>query len=145
MNLSLWMLLGFAGWTLLIMVVGVGTYRWTLIFKGEAALTSIPGDVAHGSPAYRRITRAHANCIENLSIFGIIVLVASVAHINPPPIDSLAAVTLAARIAQSSVHMFLPESSATIAVRFTCFMIQVCTKSSMAYLLVAEAAARGMQ
>jgi len=144
MNLSLWMLLGFAGWTLLIMVVGIGTHRWLLIFKGEAALTSFPGDVVHGSPAYRRITRAHANCIENLPVFAIIVLVASVAQINPPSMGSLAAATLAVRIAQSSVHMFLPESNVIIGVRFTCFLIQVFAKSAMIYLLVTAAAARGI-
>jgi uncharacterized MAPEG superfamily protein len=145
MSLSLWMLLGFAAWTLLIMVVGVGTHRWRLIFKGEAALTSFPGDVAHGSPAYRRITRAHANCIENLPVFAVIVLVASVAQINPPPMGSLAAVTLVARIAQSSIHMFLPESNATVAVRFTFFLVQVFTMSAMGYLLVTLAAASGTQ
>jgi len=143
MTLSLWMLLGFAGWTLLIMVVGVGTYRWLLIFRGEAALTSFPGDVAHGSTAYRRITRAHANCIENLPVFAVIVLVAAVARINPPPMDALAAATLAARIAQSSIHMALPESNVTVALRFTCFLIQVFTMGAMGWLLVAEAAARG--
>ena len=142
MTLSLWMLLGFAGWTLLIMVVGVGTYRWLLIFKGEAALTSFPGDVAHGSPAYRRITRAHANCIENLPVFAVIVLVAAVAGINPPPMGLLAAVTLAARIAQSSIHMFLSESNGTVGVRFSCFLIQVFTMSAMAYLLVTAAAGK---
>jgi uncharacterized MAPEG superfamily protein len=143
MTLSLWMLLGFAGWTLLIMVVGVGTYRWLLIFKGEAALTSFPGDVAHGSPGYRRITRAHANCIENLPVFAAIVLVAAVARIDPPPMGHLAAVTLGARIAQSSVHMIVPESNVTVGVRFSCFLIQVFTMSAMAYLLVTAAAASG--
>ena len=140
MTLPLWMLLGFAGWTLLIMVVGVGTYRWLLIVKGEAALTSFPGDVAHGSPTYRRIIRAHANCIENLPVFAVIVLVAAIAQINPPPMGGLAATTLAARIAQSSIHMALPESNATIAVRFTCLLVQLFAKSAMAYLLVTEAA-----
>jgi len=145
MNLSLWMLMGFAGWTLLIMVVGVGTHRWLLIFKGEAALTSFPGDVVHGSSAYRRITRAHANCIENLPVFAVIVLVASVARINPPPMGNLAAVTLGARIAQSSVHMFLPESNATIAVRFTCFLIQALAMIAMIILLARAAMAGGSQ
>jgi len=144
MTLPLWMLLSFAGWTLLIMVVGVGTYRWLLIFKGEAALTSFPGDVVHGSSAYRRITRAHANCIENLPVFAVIVLTASVAQINPPLMGNLAAVILGARIAQSCVHMVLPESNATVAVRFTCFLIQVFAKSAMAYLLITAASARGI-
>ena len=59
MNLSLWMLFGFACWTLLVLLVGVGVRRWLLIFSGRAALTSFPGDTAHGSPAYRRAVRAH--------------------------------------------------------------------------------------
>jgi len=36
MTLSLWMLLAFAGWTLLVLLIGVGVYRWALIFTGRA-------------------------------------------------------------------------------------------------------------
>jgi len=142
MTLSLWMLLGFAGWTLLILLMGVGVPRWLLIFQGKAMLTSFPGDVAHGSPAYRRATRAHANCIENLPVFAAIVLTASAAHLNPPHMGLLAATILGARIVQSCVHMFLPESNASIAVRFSGLLIQVSAMIAMMVLLAMAAVAR---
>ena len=53
MTLSLWMLLAFAGWTLLVLLTGVGVYRWSLIFTGRAELTSFPGDTPHGQTAMR--------------------------------------------------------------------------------------------
>jgi uncharacterized MAPEG superfamily protein len=140
MTLSLWMLLGFAGWTLLTLLTGVGVRRWLLIFQGKAMLTSFPGDVAHGSPAYRRAARAHANCIENLPVFAAIVLTASAAHLDPPNLGHLAAITLGARIVQSCVHMFLPETNASVAVRFTGLLVQISTMIAMMVLLAMEAA-----
>jgi hypothetical protein len=44
MTLALWMLLGFASWTLMVLAAGVGVSRWLLIFQGAAQLTSFPGD-----------------------------------------------------------------------------------------------------
>jgi uncharacterized MAPEG superfamily protein len=102
-------------------------------------LTSFPGDTAHGSPAYRRATRAHANCIENLSVFAAIVLIAAVAHFDPPRMGALAVAVLAARMAQTSIHMLLPETNASIAVRFTCYMIQFAAMTAMAISLAAGA------
>lgn len=143
MTLSLWMLLGFAGWTLLVLLVGVGIMRWLLIFKGEAELVSFPGGVVHGSPAYRRATRAHANCVENLPVFAAIVLVASAAHLDPPRMGQLAVTVLATRILQTSIHMLLPESNASIAARFTSYLVQVMAMIAMTVLIVMAAAAAG--
>ena len=143
MTLALWMLLGFAGWTLLVLLVGVGIMRWLLIFKGEAELVSFPGGVVHGSPAYRRATRAHANCVENLPVFAAIVLVASAANLDPPRMGMLAALALAARIVQTSIHMLLPESNASIAARFTSYLVQVVAMIAMTVLLVTAAGGGG--
>ena len=95
MTQSLWMLLGFAAWTLTVLMVGVGVRRWGLILTGRANLTSFPADTPHGSPGYRRAMRAHANCVENLPVFGAIVLTASAAHLEAAGFDQLAAVVLA--------------------------------------------------
>lgn len=132
MSLSLWMLLAFACWTLLVLLVGVGIRRWLLIFQGQAALTSFPGDTPHGSQAYRRAMRAHANCVENLPVFGTIVLVGAFAQRLTPTTDMLALVFMAARVAQTSIHMALPETNATIAVRFSFFLIQIVAMIAMA-------------
>jgi uncharacterized membrane protein YecN with MAPEG domain len=134
------MLLAFAGWTLLLLLVGVGVYRWSLIFAGKATLTSFPGDTPHGSAAYRRAVRAHANCIENLPVFGAIVLTAAVADLTPPHMGALAVTTMAARIVQSSVHMLLPETNRTIGVRFTFFLLQVVAMIAMCVFIAMTAA-----
>jgi uncharacterized MAPEG superfamily protein len=139
MTLALWMVLAFACWTLLVLLGGIGVRRWLLIFTGKAALTSFPGDVAHGSVAYRRAVRAHANCFENLPVFAAIVLVASTAHLNPPPLGALSVATMTARVFQTSVHMLLPETTATVALRFTLFLVQVLAMITMV-VLIARAA-----
>ena len=59
MSLPLWMLLAFAGWTLLVLMAGVGVRRWLLIFAGRAALTSFPGDTRNTS-ADNRTANKHA-------------------------------------------------------------------------------------
>jgi len=132
MSLSLWMLLGFAAWTLVVMAVGVGVRRWSLIITGRKRLTDFPGDTPHGSPAYRRTMRAHANCVENLPVFAGIVLVATVAHLDSPAIGQLAALTLAARILQTAVHTLLAETDRTIAARFVFFLVQLLAMFAMA-------------
>lgn len=139
MTLSLWMLLSFAGWTLLVLLLGVGVRRWTKIFAGTAALTSFPADTAHGSAAYRRAMRAHANCVENLPVFGAIVLTATAAQIEPAHFGTLAAVTMAGRIAQTCVHTMLPETNLTVAVRFGFFMVQIASMIAMGVLLALAA------
>ena len=125
------MLLGFAGWTLLILLVGVGARRVLLIFQGKAALTSFPGDMAHGSAAYRRAVRAHANCVENLPVFGAIILTAAAAGLSTPSIDRLATISLTARVLQTLIHLCLPETNATIAARFAFFLPQILAMIAM--------------
>lgn len=139
MTQSLWMLLGFAAWTLTVLMVGVGVRRWGLILTGRANLTSFPADTPHGSPGYRRAMRAHANCVENLPVFGAIVLTASAAHLEAAGFNQLAAVVLVARIAQSSIHLALPETNRTVAIRFTFFLAQIAAMIAMLVLLVRAA------
>ncbi|HEY1930142.1 MAG TPA: MAPEG family protein [Caulobacteraceae bacterium] len=141
MTLSLWMLLSFAGWTLLVLLTGVGVRRWSLILTGRAALTSFPGDAEHGSLAYRRAVRAHANCVENLPVFAAIVLTAAVAHLAPPHFGALAAVTMVGRAAQTLVHMAFPETIASVGVRFSCFLVQVLAMIAMGALVAVAATA----
>jgi uncharacterized MAPEG superfamily protein len=139
MSLSLWMLLAFAGWTVLVLLGGVGVRRWWLILRGQAALTSFPADAAHGSAGYRRAMRAHANCLEHLPVFGAVVLVAAVAGLRSRQMDALAVLTVAARIGQTSVHMLLPERNATVALRFALFLPQVLAIIAMVFLIASFA------
>ncbi|THD74216.1 MAG: MAPEG family protein [Phenylobacterium sp.] len=139
MTLPLWMLLAFAGWTLLVLLIGVGVRRWSLILTGRAELSSFPGDTPHGSEAYRRAVRAHANCVENLPVFAAIVLTAAAARLAPPNFGALAAATVIARVAQSAIHMLLPASNPIVAARFSCFLIQVIAMIAMGVLVVLAA------
>ena len=140
MTLPLWMLLAFTGWTLLVLLAGIGVRRWSLIIAGKAELVSFPGDTPHGSPAYRRAVRAHANCLENLPVFGAIVLTAGLANLTPPNMGVLAVITVTARIFQTSIHMLFPETNLTVAFRFSFFLLQVLAMISMCILIVMMAA-----
>jgi uncharacterized MAPEG superfamily protein len=126
-----WTVLAFAAWTLIVLMFGVGTRRWYLILSGQAAITNFPADTPHGSTAYRRAMRAHANCVENLPVYTAIVLVAEMARLVPSQMDTLALAVLACRIIQSSIHVLLPETNSTVAVRFAFFLAQVAAMTWM--------------
>jgi ABC-type multidrug transport system permease subunit len=44
MSIPVWAVLAFATWTIAILILGVGVYRWSLILAGTAELKSFPGD-----------------------------------------------------------------------------------------------------
>lgn len=125
MSIPLWTLLAFAVWTLVVLMAGVGIRRWTLVFAGRAQLTDFPGDTAHGSVSYRRAVRAHANCTENLPVFGAIVVTAALAGVNSVLMDQLAMAAMAARVCQSLTHMVFAETNATVFIRFLFFFAQI--------------------
>ena len=125
MSPALISVIAFSAWTLIVLLAGVGTRRWYLIISRKAALTSFPADTPHGCAAYRRAMRAHANCVENLPVYASIVFTSEIAHIVPAHMTALAIAFIFSRIAQSSVHMILPETNATVAIRFGFFFAQV--------------------
>ena len=67
MPIPVWVLLGFAAWTLLILFATVGVYRWSRILTGRTAIATWRAAEQQGSEWYRRAMRAHINCLENLS------------------------------------------------------------------------------
>lgn len=119
------MLLGFAAWTVLLLVFTVGVYRWSRILAGRAPISSFRTDRLEGEDWYKRATRAHANCIENLPVFGAIVVVLYVAGIAGALVDTLAATVLAGRVGQSLTHVCFVETNATVSVRFAFFCVQI--------------------
>jgi uncharacterized membrane protein YecN with MAPEG domain len=141
MSISVWALLGFAAWTITILMVGVGVYRWSLILAGKAELKSFPGDEPHGAPFYRRVVRAHANCVENLPAFAAIVVAAQAAGAHSLTLDVLSVVVVAARVVQTSAHLW-SGSNAAIAVRFTFLCVQLAAFMWMGTLVALHAAAR---
>jgi uncharacterized MAPEG superfamily protein len=140
MTTPVWMLLGFAAWTLLLLVFTVGTYRWALILTARGQLAGFPSDRVEGADWYRRAMRAHANCIENLPVFGAVVFALHVSGTGGPIVDALAMGALAARVVQSSIHVGLVQTNAVVGVRFTFYCVQAA--SFLALMgMVARAAA----
>ena len=125
MTIPMWMLLGFATWTLVLLIATVGVYRWVRILFQKARIASFRSDQLEGEDWYRRGTRAHANCVENLPVFGAIVLVISAIGVNGPLVDSLCTTVLVARILQSLVHVSHVQTDAFVAVRFSFFSVQL--------------------
>jgi uncharacterized MAPEG superfamily protein len=133
------MLLGFATWTLLLLIATVGVYRWKEILFRKAPLASFRSDQLEGDDWYRRGTRAHANCVENLPVFGAIVLVLSAIGVDGPAVNYLCSAVLIARVCQSLVHVSHVQTDAFVAVRFSFYSVQlVCFLA-----LIVVAAARG--
>src|SRR6185295_18091445 len=112
MTVPVWMLLGFAMWTLLLLLFTVGIYRWSRIFAGRVAIRNFPADASGGEDWYRRATRAHANCIENLPVFGAIVFGLHVGNVAGTLVDALTVTILVARIVQSLVHVCFVHTDA---------------------------------
>ena len=123
--LSLLALLGFAGWTLLLLIVAVGGHRWISIITGRAQIASFSATAAEGPGWYRRAMRAHANCVENLPVFGAVILVAAFLGIRDAAIDAFALAVLVARVAQSTTHVVFEQTNLVVSFRFAFFTIQL--------------------
>ncbi|MEO8155496.1 MAG: MAPEG family protein [Rhizobacter sp.] len=97
-------LLGFTGWTLLL-VAAVFLYRGVR-FLGGTPINHWPrGEKpADSPPIISRLQDAHANCIENLPIFAVIVLAAAALG-RLDAINALAPWVLYARLAQTIAHL----------------------------------------
>lgn len=139
MTVPLAALLGFAAWTLITLTLGIGVERWFRIVSGRAHLTDFPADAPHGSPLYRRAMRAHANCIENLPVFGAVVLAAVATNTSSPALDLLSVTFLGARVAQTLVHVLPTPTDSWIALRFSFFLIQIGCMVAMGAIVVVAA------
>ena len=125
MTIPQWTLLGFTAWTLLVLMATVGVYRWGNILFAKARIASFRSDRLEGQDWYQRGTRAHANCIENLPVFGAIVFVMTTIGLQGPMVDTLCIAILAARICQSTIHVSHVQTDALVAVRFSFFSVQL--------------------
>jgi uncharacterized MAPEG superfamily protein len=139
MTIPLWVLLAFAGFTLLLLFGTVGVYRWSRILTGRAAITEFPAAVPHGQDWYRRAMRAHANCVENLPVLGAVVVAANAVGVHGGTMDLLALVYLGARVLQTATHVALDETQAAVAVRFAFFFTQIACVLWMGGIVAAAA------
>src|SRR5215204_7329903 len=139
MSIPVWVLLGFAVWTLLLLFMTVGVYRWSRILTRRTDIAEWRADEQQGSEWYRRAIRAHLNCVENLPIYTAIVVALLAADVTSPIIDLLAITLLLARICQSSVHLLLHQTNTVPAIRFTFYFVQVVCMFAMIGVLMAAA------
>jgi uncharacterized membrane protein YecN with MAPEG domain len=139
MPIPVWVLLGFAAWTLLILIATVGVYRWSRILTRRTAIGFWRADEPQGDDWYRRAMRAHMNCVENLPVYAALVVCLLAAKAAGFALDALAIVVLAARICQSLVHILLEQTDLVAGVRFTFYFLQVLAMFAMGALLAISA------
>jgi len=115
-------LTGFIAWALLLLVL-MEAIRAGLVLTRTVPATGFDPANSGLSPFMQRLARAHANCLEGLPIFGGLMLVAAVTG-RTAVTDPLALVLLAARLAQSTIHLASVAPSAIMA-RFAAFTVQM--------------------
>ncbi|MGD8579224.1 MAG: MAPEG family protein [Lysobacterales bacterium] len=140
MTIPVWVLLGFAVWTLLLLTATVGVYRWSEVLRGRVALHGLRYDAIEGHPDwYRRGMRAHGNCVENLPVYTAIVVALYLVGLDNRLLDVLAIVLFVARVCQGVVHAAFPETDVTVSVRFSFYAVQVVAMFWMAMIAVNSA------
>jgi uncharacterized MAPEG superfamily protein len=122
MTTTLLAFLGFLCWTLFLLVL-METVRSKLVLTGEVPANGFNPENSNLSPFMQRLGRAHANCLEGLPLFGGFMILAVIAG-KSGITDPLAYVLLAARIAQSTIHL-ASTSSLAVTARFTAFAVQI--------------------
>lgn len=119
---SAFVLIGFIGWSLLLLVI-MEASRARLVLQGAIAANEFRPDNLNLSPFMQRLSRAHANCLEGIPVFGGLLLIA-LAIDRTRVTDGLAPWLLVARVIQSSIHL---SSLSVLAVnaRFLAFLVQI--------------------
>jgi uncharacterized MAPEG superfamily protein len=116
---SMEVLVGLALWSVAMTFVLVGAR----VSSGKE-LNSFKADGNDLGAFGLRVTRAHANCLENLALPAAIILIAMVQGQTAIITDGLALVFLVSRIGQSLVHMLFIQSVPMVIVRATLFTVQ---------------------
>ncbi|MGD9545739.1 MAG: MAPEG family protein [Methylocystis sp.] len=135
MPIPVWVLLGFALWTLLLLFTTVGVYRWSRILTGRATVSDWRADEPQGGEWYRRAMRAHMNCLENLPVYGALVVAMLAARVASPVLDALAIAILVARVCQSVVHLLLEQTNVVASIRFAFYFVQAISMFVMGALI----------
>ena len=115
-------LLGYAAWTLVLLTT-LGLWRTSLVMNRKRAANSFAASGEDVEGFARRLTRAHANCYENLPVAGAVLLYAIAAD-RTAVTDGLAYIFLAARLLQSLTHL-ASTSNMAVTVRFAFFLVQI--------------------
>ena len=143
MTTPLLCLVFFASWTVAIVFVGIGAYRVGSVLLGKRQPKDFPADQAHaGPPVYQRLLRVHQNCVENLPIFGALVLMGHLVGLTDGTFALLCQIYVVARVGQGVAHLSSGRNLA-INVRFTFFFTQLFCCIGMIWLLLSVPMAGG--
>jgi uncharacterized MAPEG superfamily protein len=138
MDIPLLSLLGFTLWTIFLLLATVGVYRWRRILAGTVAISKFVSGDDLGDEWYGRAMRAHANCIENLPVFAVLIFAAGLQDMDGSLFDWMAMVVLTARIAQSLVHVCLVQTNRVVSFRFLFYLMQILAFLAMATVLASR-------
>jgi uncharacterized MAPEG superfamily protein len=121
-NVSTTVLIGLTAWTLFLLIL-MEALRARLVLTKAIAANEFKPDNSNLSPFMQRLARAHANCVESLPIFGILLIVALLTD-RADVTNPLASWLFVARLVQSCAHL----ASLTVPavwVRFIAFAVQI--------------------
>jgi uncharacterized MAPEG superfamily protein len=134
---SILALVFYALWAIALVLMVAGD-RVLLVLKGEAKITEFSPGVPHGTDSYWRINRAHMNTLENLPIFGAVVLSGWAIGLETLLFNRLAVIVVCARVVQSVIHI-LSGSAPAINLRFAAYGVQLVCIIWMAVMIVEQA------
>ncbi len=121
-SMTLVSLTGFVAWSLFLLVL-MEIIRTKMVLTKEVSANGFLTDNSNLSPFMQRLSRAHANCLEGLPIFGGLMLIAVIAG-KSEMTDKLALFFLMARILQSLIHL-ISVSPLAVTLRFIAFAVQM--------------------
>ncbi len=115
-------LLAYASWFIFLLLC-LAFVRTSLVMQGKRASNSFApsGDDMEGFA--KRLTRAHANCYENIGLVAVVLLYAITTN-QTALTDGLAYAFLGARIAQSVAHL-ISTNRLFVFLRFAFFVAQI--------------------
>jgi len=142
MSIPQLMLLAFALWTLLVPLGAIALYRWSRILRGLQSIETFRSDAVEGADWYRRAMRAHANCVENLPVFAVMVWSVSNLGLDTRVLDVLAIAIMASRVVQSLVHIS-SETRRAVSTRFSFFFVQFLAMLTMGGMVLDAALSVG--
>jgi len=125
MSVPVWVLLAFAGWTLLTLIGSLGVYRLGKIYTGRARPSQFSFPDLEQSSYHRRALRAHMNCVENLPVYAAIVVAIVASGLRAPILDRLALTFLFARMAHTIIHLAFEQRNRVTLARFFFFVVQL--------------------
>ena len=132
-NASAAVLVGLTLWTLVLLIL-MEALRTRYVVTKVVAANKFRPDNSNLSPFMQRLARAHANCVESLPIFGILLITALLTN-RAGITNPLAPWLLAARLIQSCVHL-ISLSVAAVNVRFVAFAVQIAIAVYWAFALL---------